>query len=299
MIKRFLIIFSFFSLFLMSPFLQGKMSRFNRDRGVLTFVVFAQEATDSATSSATPAQPSWWDQFWSWVFGLFTKTDYTINTRTSDAVNSDMTDYGDKNEPGYKEKHSFAGSRLTDSNSQTCLKGNVIKNVVLGIDPTGYPNSDLSQICLDSTNQCVIKSVGVSDTDITAQQLTNCSKKNIKDLAHYFVQISQQFYCDSNTNVLINTEQNIIDQVKTDYSTTIPDNEINCYQKIYDDFYLTPKDSTDVKEVNTTKMMQTPISADNQNSQNDSNQIKNQVDKNFSPDNSPNSGLSGLRPASW
>jgi hypothetical protein len=278
MIKRFFLVTSFLVFFFLAP-----------------SAIFAQTVTSTTTATSstttTTSQPSWWDQFWNWVFGLFVKTDYTINTRPLDSVNSDMTDYGDTNQDDYKNKHSFAGSRVTDSSSQICLKGNVIKQVLLGT--SGYSDADLSQICLDSSKKCFVQAF----TD-SPQDSTGCDKITIKDLAHYFIQLQKNFYCSDTGNILINTDQTIINKTNQTFSTAIPSNEIDCYPQIYDDFYLTPKDSSDTNEANTKKMMQTPISDGNQNSNNDSNQIKGQINQNFSPDGTT-TGLSGLRPDSW
>ncbi|MDD4026811.1 MAG: hypothetical protein PHO75_01315 [Candidatus Shapirobacteria bacterium] len=263
----------FFLLFLSLPFLKPVF-------------IFSQTPTLIATqSSNTSPQPNIFTLFLNWVLGLFVKTDYNISSREISKINSDMTDYGDVNNPDeYKTKHSFAGSRSTSSNSQNCLKGNIIKKVILGTDSN---NTSLSKICFDSSNKCFIDS---SSTDSICKTIT------IKDLAHYFVQQNKPFYCDSNDNS-VEIEQNIIDKTNQSYSTAIPQNELSCYQQIYDDFYLTPKQTSDTEE-NTNKIIKTPISDKDQKEGASNSDLQKQLDQNFSPDGS-SAGLYGLRPASW
>lgn len=286
--KRFLIIFLILILPFLIPVSIFAQSNIPDPNTTPTITVTLTPTNDTSTT-----QPNIWNLFWSWVFGIFAKTDYSINpNRTSAQINSDMTDYGDLNSPENKEKHSFAGSRSTDSNTQNCFKGNVIKKVILNI--SGYPDTKLSKICFDSTNSsqtCQIKTLNDSTENLT------CTEKTIKDLSHYFVQLQKQFYC-TNNNVLMNTEQNVVDEVNKFYTTSIPQNELGCYQAIYEDLYLTPKDTTDNEEENTKKMMQTPISNKDQNSTNNNSDIKNQLNKNFSPEGTTG-GLGGLRPAGW
>ena len=273
-------------LFLILPFLNPTIaSAINSETSSDILPTITQIPTPPTTQTSN-SEPSLLERFFDWFLGLFSKTDYTINpSRPSDEKIRDMTNYGDKQDPNNKEKHSFAGSRLTDSNSQNCLKGNVIKKVILNIDTN---NSDLSNICFDSVNKCIVEPLNNPDPN-----LTGCVKKNIKDLAHYFVQKQQQFYCDPN-NKSVEIGQDIIDNVNQLFTTPISDVELICYQQIYDDFYLTPKDASK-KDENTKKMMQTPISASSQDSTDDTDAITTKLNKNFSPDGT-NGGLSGLRP---
>lgn len=234
-----------------------------------------------------------WQKFLNWLFGLFVKTDYQIDFRSLDVKNQDMTNYSDIKTSDFDQKHSFAGSRLSDINSQNCLKGNVIKNVILKI--SGYRDSDLSKICLSSTG-CTVKPLN----DTTR---TNCTTISIDDLAHYFVQLNQPVYCTPNSNQLTNLDSNFITAVKaiTFSKNPIPVSELDCYQKIYDDFYITPKGNTDNNEENAKKIVQTPINVDSQNPGENTTEIKNRVDDNFTPDNYPigTGGLYGLRPDNW
>jgi hypothetical protein len=210
-------------------------------------------------------------------FGWLTKTDYTIKTIDTKTKNKDMTEYGDINDPNFKEKQAFAGSRSQDANSQSCLKGNVIKQTILGT--SGYSNTDLAQICLDN----------------------NCSVINIKDLANYFIQTNKKLYCNDK-NKLIDIESSFIEKVnKIENFTddTIPESKLICYQQIYDEFYITPKDNTDDNEENAKKMVQTVIPANNQNKSSGIKDTKAQVDKNLNPANKNWGGTNSLRPASW
>jgi hypothetical protein len=221
-----------------------------------------------------------------WIFGLFAKTDYTIKpSRSLDEKIKDMTNYGGNPGEDDTQKHSFIGSRISDSNSQICLKGNVIQKVILSTSN----NTELSQICSDTTtNECIVKPL-----DITAKEnLTNCHTITINDLGQYFVQLNQQFYCDSN-NKLTDIEETIKNKFP-DETATIPVNEYDCYQGIYDDLYLTPKDPKQDDE-NTKKMMKTPIPANDQDSNESANKIEKKLNQSLSPDGT-NAGLSGLRP---
>ena len=263
----------FFLLFLSLPFLKP----------VFTFAETPATPTPIATQSSTAnPQQNFISLFLNWVLGFFTKTDYNIETRSTQEINSDMTDYGNINSVDeFKNKHSFAGSRSTSSNSQNCLKGNVIKKVILGTDPN---NTSLSKICLDSSGQC---SVNSTSTDSACKSIT------VKDLAHYFVQQNKPFYCGSNDQS-IETEQTVIDKTNQSYSIAIPQNELACYQQIYDDFYLTPKKTSDTEE-NINKIIKTPISDKDQKAGASNSDIQKQLDQNFSPDGS-SAGLYGLRP---
>lgn len=250
--------------------------------------ILAETPTSVAISTAeTFEEPSLWNQFWSWITGIFIKTDYTISQRPTKEVISDMNNYGNASESG---KHSSSGTRLTSASSQRCYKGTVIKKVIL--DTSGYPNSDLSKICLSNTNECVVKSTSDSTDD-----LTNCQTITIKDLAHYFVQIQKQFYCDDQ-NHFINIDTDVITKVNEKFTDAISETKKICYQTIYNDFYLVPKDTADENEENSKKIVQTPISANEQVSSNNVQDNKNQLDKNFSPAGT-SGGLNGLRPSSW
>ncbi|MDD4937918.1 MAG: hypothetical protein PHX34_02760 [Candidatus Shapirobacteria bacterium] len=281
--KRFFLVFSLFCLF------------FSFSGHFIIITAQTPTPTSTTTNEPSPIEKAWND-FWNWVSGIFVKTDYEIDTsRTSEEVRSDMNDYGDTNDPNYKNKHSSSGTRLTGSQSQTCLKGNIIKKVTL--DTPDYPNTDLSQICLNDSN-CFIKNKDATSDELKDLDLTDCQTVSIKDLAHYFVQLQKQFYCSNDQNKLIDTDQNIIDLVEKNYSDSIPENKLNCYQKIYDDFYLVPKDTTDKEEENSKKIIKTPIPNKDQDSNKSSKDLQNQLDQNFSPEGQ-NGGLNGLRPNSW
>ena len=251
--------------------------------------IFAQSVTPtSATESSigtsnvnSSSEPSLWSQFWSWLTTIFIRTDYTISHRPLKDVTSDMTNYGSVSDT---DKHSSSATRLTDSNSQTCYKGNVIKKVIL--ETSGYPDSDISHICLDSSNQCSVS------TD------SSCQTVKISDLAHYFAQTNQQFYCDDK-NKLINIESDVIDKINTKFIESVPDYELDCYQTIYKDFYLVPKDTSDENEENSKKIVQTPLPAENQDSTANVQAQKKQLDQNFIPESKGWDGLNSLRPASW
>ncbi|MFA6184548.1 MAG: SpoIID/LytB domain-containing protein [Candidatus Shapirobacteria bacterium] len=274
--KRILIVLLFFL------FLFPSLSREGSGVGF----VYAQPTTilsenQSTTPPTVTPEESLWTRFWNWISKVFIKTDYAIAERSTKNINSDMTEYGTTSDNG---KHSSSGTRLTDSQSQTCYKGNVIKKVIL--NTTGYPNTDLTQIC-NSSNGCVVSSGSDSD----------CKTVSIKDLAHYFVQINKQFYCDSSNN-LINIESNITNAVIGTSLPEISQNNLNCYQQIYNDFYLVPKNGS-TEEENSKNIVQTPISASNQSSGDNANATKNKLNKNFIPANKNWSGLNSLRPASW
>ncbi len=207
-------------------------------------------------------------------FGLFTKTDYSVQKRDISIIQTDMNDYGNKDDEDFDKKHAFAGSRSQDSYGQNCLKGNVIKQVVMGT--FGYKNAELAQICLEG----------------------NCSIISVDDLANYFVQTNEQFYCDDN-NKLVDIESSVIDKVNLieDLADiTIPDSKKTCYQQIYDDFYITPKDNIDINEKNVKNIIKTPISGNDQIADDDAKAIKKQLDLNFIPFESGWDGLNSLRP---
>lgn len=275
--KHFLIIL----LFLIIPFLSPNF-------------ISAQNTTQATTNT----EPSAWEQFVAWISGIFVKTDYQIISRSLDAKIQDMNDYGDFGDPNFKQKTASAGSRSQDSNSQNCRRGDVIRKVILGT--TDYK---LSQICSDSASGCLVKTL--TDTGI------DCVTIWVKDLAHYFVQLNQPFYCDDNDE-LIDIESNFIEKVNliTNLAdVTIPESKKNCYKQIYDDFYLTPKgDSSDTEE-NAKKIIQTPLPANSQDPNKNNIDTRKQVDSSFTPasylDETSDSyvkgagGLKGLTPNSW
>ncbi|MDD3002838.1 MAG: SpoIID/LytB domain-containing protein [Candidatus Shapirobacteria bacterium] len=271
--KRLLIVL----LFLIIPFFQPT-SAFAQS------VTTATTDNQTTTTTATPEE-SLWIKFWNWISSVFIKTDYTIAKRPLNEINSDMTNYSTTSD---NSKHSSSGTRLTDSNSQTCYKGNVIKKVIL--DKSGYPNTNLAQIC-NSSNGCVVSSGSESD----------CQTITIKDLAHYFVQTNQQFYCNDQ-NKLINIDSDVINAVNTNFSESISSANLDCYQAIYDDFYLIPKDTDDKNEENSKNIVQTPISASNQDSNDGSSikDLKKQLNQNLTPKGKKwDSSLNFLCPANW
>lgn len=289
--KRFLIIFLLF-LFLMSPLFQREMSLFNKDKGIFTISVLAQTTNKCVVSSDGSTAPAlteddeaedsesigMWTGLWNWLWGKFKKVDYTIGQQRP---SNDMTNYGVNKTKGYKKKQSFVGSRITSDKSQDCLKGKVIRKVILELD--SYADHDLSQICLDAGNG----------------NLSDCQTITIKDLAHYFVQTSNNFYCDEN-NTLIDIEQNIKNAVNNnpELEEYIPDYKLDCYQQIYNSFYLTPEDKADSKsnsEENIKTMIQSPLSSKDQDSTKSNKEINEQLDQTFSPEGQ-NGGLYGLRP---
>lgn len=267
--KRFLIVLSFF-FFLIFPSFVSAQSTTPTD-------------TQTSQTAITTQQPSWWDSFWSWITGIFIKTDYSISERPSGMVISDMNDYGKVSDSG---KHSSSGTRLTTSNNQICYKGNVIKKVVL--NTSGYQDSDLANICPKTDGTCEVFTISTANT--------GCDTISIKDLAQYFIQTNQKFYCDSSNN-LINIESNVISAIGSSLPE-IPSNNFDCYKKIYNDFYLVPKNTTDSNEENSKDIVKTPLPANKQKPNSNNNEYKDQLDKNVSPDGT-SAGLGGLRPASW
>ncbi len=211
------------------------------------------------------------------LLGHFIKTDYQIGFRSFDAKNQDMNDYGNYNDENFKKKYSFAGSRLTSLNSQICLKGNIIRKVVLGTY-SGYSNIDLSKICSDSSAGYIVKNLD----DNTS---TECTIIDINDLANYFVQLNKPFYCDyiNDIDQLIEIETDVINKVKSLALPEIPEIQKKYYQQIYDDLYLTPKDNKDVHEKNAKNIVRTPIPAKDQVTDKDVKDIKKQLDANFNP----------------
>jgi len=281
----FLFIFSFF--FLTSPpytFTQTSNTTLNTDSS--QSILNLEETTNSSPEFNI------FEKFWNWLFGLFVKTDYSISIRSLSEINSDMSDYGDKNDSIFSEKRSFTGSRLTSSVSQTCFKGNVIKKVIL--NSNNYPDSLISRICISlQNNLCSVKSLNDSTEGLSCQNIY------ISNLAHYFVQSQQNFYCFSEKNQLTNIDQEIVDKVNQKFPNPISPEKLSCYQDIYQDLYLTPKETTDNDEENTKKMIQTPISNKDQKSDNNHQETINQLNQNFIPEGSNWNGLNSLRPESW
>jgi hypothetical protein len=229
-----------------------------------------------------------------WFFGLFNKTDYTIDQRSYNEIGTDTSDYGNLNDKSaFKEKHAFAGSRISSDQDQICFKGTVMKKVATGEDSN---NPEVSKIYINNDNSCQLKINQSSNNPISV---------TMKDLIFYFIQSNKQFYCDDNNKNLINTDQSIVNKIKgigltnPDKSpaptpTPIPNNLLTCYQYVYDDLYLTPKETSSEDE-NTKKMIQIAIPADKQNPNADSNTLKDNLNKNFSPEGT-SWGLNGLRP---
>jgi hypothetical protein len=239
-------------------------------------------------NNATQQQDSLWTQFWNWITGIFIKNDYQIIKRETDIINSDMTKYGLADD---ESKHSSPGTRLSDLNNQICYKGNLIKNTIL----KKYKDFPLAYICPSG--------IGCSVTPLSPDppNADTCDKVSIKKLAVYFVQTNQKFYCDE-TNKLIDTGQDVIDAVNEFVSESslpeIPSTNFTCYDSVHKDFYLVPKENSDKKEENTRKILKIPISQNSQDPNADTDDIKDQLNKNFSPQGS-SGGLKGLRPAGW
>lgn len=290
--KRSLTIFSLFFLLISPLYLPSKIAKLSA--GQWDISVLAQNSTInkcvvSDNGSSAPALTEddeaedlesigMWTGLWNWLWGKFKKTDYTIGKQRP---LNDMTTFGVIKTKGYKKKHSFIGSRITNNQSQNCLKGKVIKKVILNQDE--YSDHNLSKICLDDGNG----------------NFSNCKDKSIKDLAHYFVQLDKQFYC-TDGNKFVDIEQSVKDAVANDsnLTTTIPDYELDCYQQIYEDFYLSPEDKANSKsdsEENIKTMIQSPLSAKDQDPSKSNKEISNQLDQNFSPQGQ-DGGLYGLRP---
>ena len=270
--KRFLIVL----LFLILPFFSHPI------------FITAQSVTPSSSTDSTISTPSadassgesLWSKFWSWLTTIFIRTDYTISQRPLKDVTSDMTNYGTVSD---SDKHSSSATRLTDSQSQKCYKGAVIRKVILGT--SGYPDTTISHICLDSSGQYSVS------TD------SSCQAIKISDLAHYFIQTNQPFYCDDK-NKIINLETDVINKVNETFTESIPSAQLNYYLAIYNDFYLVPKETSDENEENSRNIVKTPLPAGEQNSGSSVSDNKDQLEKSVSPQGT-GSGLDGLRPASW
>lgn len=243
-------------------------------------IIYAQSGTNIPTITVTPQTETPWTQFWGWIFSFFIKTDYQISHRPLNEVTNDLTNYGDVTDEKYKDKHLSAGPRSLDVQSHNCLKGNIIKNVIL--DNVGYPDSDLSTICFNSE---------------TTQDQT-CDTITTKDLAHYFVQIKQKFYCSDINNQFIDIESNVIDKVNQLYSTDIPQNQFESYQQIYNDNYLTLKNPKN-DDANTKKIVQTPLPNESQDPNDSNSDIYSKLNQSLMPYKADwdSSNLEFLRPA--
>lgn len=205
-------------------------------------------------------------------FGWLTKTDYSIKNTDTATRNKDMTEYGNVKDTSFSEKQAFAGSRSQNINNQKCLKGNAIKQTIL--NTPGYKNAELAQICLDGT----------------------CSIISIDDLANYFIKTNQKFYCDDNNN-LVETESIIKEKISTIQDladVSIPESKTSCYQAIYNQFYITPKDNTDDNEDNAKKIVRTVIPANSQDKNLGVKATKSQADKNFCPKGTTSCDLSKI-----
>lgn len=267
--KRFIVVLLFLLFFVSSP-------------------VSAQSVTPTDIAPTTVSytdidtKETIWDKIWNWITRAFIKNDYTISNRSPKEVSSDFTTYGDIND---KEKHLSSGNRLTDSNSQRCYRGNIIKNAVTG----DYPDSGLASIC-SSSNTCTVSTIDASD----------CKEIKYSDLAAYFIQIDQRFYCDSNTNKLVNTDNEIINKVTEKYPDPIPSTDFDCYKSIYDDIPLAPKENVGEDEENTKKIMNTPLPVSDQDPNDKASEIKKKLNTNLAPKNgSWGNNLNYLRPANW
>ena len=214
-----------------------------------------------------------WSGAWNWLWGKFKKTDYGIGLQRP---KDDLTNYGNITTKGFKKKQSFIGSRAIDSKSQNCLKGNVIKKVILGED-TNYPDEDLSQICLDQ------------------EGTSGCENIRITNLAYYFIQINKNFYCDENNNS-IEIEQSVKDKAS---GAQIPSSKFDCYNQIYNEFYLTTKkydDDNNNKEGNINNIVKTAIPKKYQDSNKTNQEVNEQLRSHLSPEKYKESGFSGLIP---
>ncbi len=249
------------------------------------------------------------------IINLFTskfiRNKYQISQRDDKKIYTDMVSYDSKesknNDP---DKHSHPGSRLNDKQSQECYKGHIIRNVILEdmkvsseatsaaeqvVDPK-YENTKLDQVCLKSGD--------------------DCNLVRVADLAIYFVQINQEFYCDDeykfvpiDGDVIIAVNKYIEKHKNdSDFEAPISSAKLDCYDVVYKDFYLIPH-KADKNEENSKKIIKTPISKSDQNSGNsdssDTDGLEDQLDQNFSiyknekSYNSKANGLEGLYPKGW
>lgn len=212
---------------------------------------------------------------WAWITSLFEKP-YDIDTNRNEIKKAeDVSDFGNVDSPEYKEKHAYPGTRSTSNNTQICLKGKIIKDVLLG----QANDKPIGTICLDNSG--------------------GCTNKTISDLALYLTQTNQQFICDEN-DTKIDTPSDLLAKINT--KPSILSYELPCYSGIYDDFFLTPVNGISSNKENTVKIMDQPIpyQYQDQNKTVENQQVK--LNNLFSPqsdiDKDNNTGLNGLRPES-
>ena len=226
-------------------------------------IVATNSAVIKESDKMTP-----WEKFWSWITAVFIKNNYVIKQRDPVEKTSEMTNYD--------SEVSSAGTRLTSKSSQDCFKGDIIKKHL--------DTKPIAHICLDS-NVCTVS------TD------SSCAPISLKDLAHYFVQINQNFYCNDQNN-FVEIDNDTIEDINNTYKEDISDNMLSCYQAIYDDLYLVPRGNINENEINSQKIVKTPIPASSQNDSDDTLSVQNKLNQNLSP-NGTSYGLDGLRPTAW
>jgi len=147
---------------------------------------------------------------WNWITWLFEKP-YDVDTnRSENEKTEDFSNYGNVNSSEYENKHSYVGSRTTVNNTQDCLKGKIIKDVLLD----QATDKIIGKICLDNSD--------------------GCNEKKISDLALYLIQTNQQFICNDN-DTKIDTPSDLLAKIET--KPSIPSYELPCYSAIYDDFF--------------------------------------------------------------
>lgn len=261
----------------MSPFLQGKFSpSLSREGSGVGFVHAADPITPTPTYTCRFEKYTNKGLFaiiWAWLTSLFEKP-YDIDTnRPEPTKTQDFSDYGNTEDPKYKDKHSYAGSRTTAINTQNCLKGKIIEDVLQGSANDNF----IGTICLDNSG--------------------GCTDKKISDLAIYLTQINQKFICDQN-EIKIDTPQDLLAQINS--KPPIPSYELPCYDGIYDDFFLTPVNNISNDKTNTIKIMDQPIPYQNQDQNKTVESQKTKLNNLFSPqseiDSGQATGLEGLRP---
>lgn len=226
---------------------------------------------------------SWYSGLWRWLWGRFKKTDYEIGIKRP---SRDINEFGKKKTKGYVKKQSFIGTRSTSYKNQECLKGEVVKKTLL--EEKGYENKDIAKICFDLGGDIY----RCDDDDI----------KTIKDLGNYLVNQGKPFYCDEN-NKLIEIEQNIKDIINndTELDPIIPF-ELDCYQKIYQEFYISSTGTKDAdEEENIKKVIKNSLFSKDQDNNKSNTENQDQLQDNFIPYKQQNqktdtSGLYGLRP---
>lgn len=213
---------------------------------------------------------------WAWITSLFEKP-YDIDTnRSIETKIQDVSDYGNVDLPEYKDKHSYAGTRSTVNNTQDCLKGKIIKDVLLG----QANDKTIGTICLNNSG--------------------GCTDKTISDLALYLTQTNQQFICDEN-DTKIDTPSDLLTQINS--KPSILYYELPCYEGIYDDFFLTPVNNISSDTTNTIKIMDQPIPYQNQDQTKTITNQKTKLNNFFSSqsniETNKANGLEGLRPEGW